>query len=357
MTGSTRTSSAPGVPEEVALGLWRLALPMGEESFLRTVNAYLLRSGDGYVLVDTGPDRRDAWLALQGQLDELGVPITGIHTLVITHGHPDHVGLAAALQRETGARVWLHQLDVAFQRSRHPTDPETRAVLSSWYVRYGFPLAETEQLLRSPRASAQTPTGFAELRVDRHLLGGEVLDLDARQLEIRWMPGHTPGHVCLYDSERRILLGGDHVLQRVAPNVGLQPGTESNPLPPYLRSLDELDQLHVDTVLPGHGGPFRNLRLRTEELRQHQYARRDQLLALLEKPMTPYELAGLIWAETEPNNWAVFTGYVRRNAVATLVAHLELLATEGRIARIGGRDHEPVHYAPRGAGLAPAPRR
>ncbi len=178
---------------------------------------------------------------------------------------------------------------------------------------------------------------------DRSLAAGDVIPVGAYTFQVMWTPGHTPGHICLYEPSHQFIIAGDHILEHVAPNVGLQPYSSHNPLPGYLQSLEQLESLSIRLALPGHGTPFTDLKVRARELRAHQQERRSQLLALLTAtPKTAYELAAQVWTNSRPRNWHQFGSLLRRNAVATVAAHLELLAQDGRIARY---EDEAVRFA------------
>jgi glyoxylase-like metal-dependent hydrolase (beta-lactamase superfamily II) len=327
---------------ELAPGLWRLILPMPRH-FLRAVNLYLLRDADGYVLIDCGLPIAEAWQALMEQLDALGVPASGIHTIIATHGHPDHCGLAARLREHCDAQVWLHARDWQFVQQRFIDADAYRGVWREWLEQHGMPGAEAEAASAGPgligqQMGLETP--------DRLLEGGEELAVGPYRLRILWTPGHTPGHVCLYEPTRHFLLSGDHILPRVNPNVSLNPETGTNPLPGYLASLRELAALEIELALPGHGEPFPDLAARAHESLAHQLDRRARLLALLgPEPQTAYALASQIWADSQPNSWEQFSGHLRRNALGTLTAHLEALVADDLIARHAG---PPVGFALRG---------
>jgi glyoxylase-like metal-dependent hydrolase (beta-lactamase superfamily II) len=327
---------------ELAPRLWRLTLPMPRH-FLRAVNLYLLRDADGYVLIDCGLPIPEAWQALMEQLDALALPTDGIHTIIATHGHPDHCGLATRLREHFGAQVWLHARDWQFVQQRFLEADSYRGVWRDWLLAQGMPGAEAEEAaegrgLLGRQMALETP--------DRLLEGGEEVAVGPYRLRILWTPGHTPGHVCLYEPTRRFLLSGDHVLPRVNPNVSLDPETGTNPLPGYLDSLRELAALEIELALPGHGEPFPDLAARARESLGHQLDRRARLLELLgPEPRTAYALASQVWADSQPNNWDQFSPHLRRNALGTLTAHLEALAADVVITR---HDGPPVAFARRG---------
>jgi glyoxylase-like metal-dependent hydrolase (beta-lactamase superfamily II) len=306
-------------PEEIAPGMWRLVFEM-PWFFLKSVNAYLIRDSDGYALVDCGMDNDECWAQINRQLSALDVALSAIHTIVATHGHPDHTGMAGKIRRHGHTKVWLHRGD------------DSRALLERWLVRFGVPEAEAADMAGRVRdgdraTPAVEPTDLLE--------GGESLRLGSHAFEVHWTPGHTPGHVCLYEPAEQLLLCGDHILEEVAPNVSLQPYTDENPMPGYLSSLQWVAELPVRLALPGHGAPLSKLRERALGLVGHQTERQDQLQALLtNEPQTAYELAQQVWADSVPNNWQQFGPRLRRNAIGTLAAHLELLVDYDRARRI-----------------------
>lgn len=317
-------------PTEIYPHLWRIQLPM-PRSYMRFVNLYLIRDADGYALVDCGLPNDESWQALGEQLGTLSVPLEALHTVVVTHGHSDHAGLSPRLRDASGAQVWLGQDDVTFMRYHYLEIDQYREMLRVWLERYGAPPSEAAELVGGLDELGH-PDGVPN--PDRLLQGGEELAVGPYRFEVLATPGHTPGHVCLYEPRHKLFLSGDHVLRHVHPNVSLRPYSTENPLVGYLRSLRHIADLDVDLGLPGHGEPFAELAERARELEAHQMERRQRVLALLgRKPQTAYELAAEVWADSTPLNWAQFGSHLRRNAIGTLVAHLELLAEEGLIQR------------------------
>lgn len=315
-------------PDEVAPGIWRLVLPI--PTFLKSVNAYLVRDDDGYAFVDCGMDTEDCWAALMDQLDALGVELQAIHMIVATHGHPDHTGMAGRIRNEGDSSVLLHSSEQAFIDYRRG-DP-SGSQLREWLIHYGVPPAEASDMASRVKAGDNATPAVSPTKL---LKGGEELRLSHYAFEVHWTPGHTPGHVCLYEPEHGLLLCGDHILQEVAPNVSLQPYTEENPMPGYLSSLEWMAEMPVELALPGHGQPFPSPRERALTLIGHQRDRQTQLQAMLTpKPQTSYELAAQVWATSKPHNWAEFPPRLRRNGIATVAAHMELLAELGHATRI-----------------------
>jgi glyoxylase-like metal-dependent hydrolase (beta-lactamase superfamily II) len=308
--------------------MWRLVFDM-PWFFLKSVNAYLIRDHDGYALVDCGMDNEECWTQLNQQLGALNLPLTAIHTIVATHGHPDHTGMANKLREHGEKQVWLHRSEEAFIEYRRADD--SKALLERWLVRFGVPASEATDMASKVREGDRSTPAVQPTDLFQ---GGEELHLGQHRFEVHWTPGHTPGHVCLYEPSDRLLLCGDHILEEVAPNVSLQPYTDENPMPGYLSSLEWVAELPVHMALPGHGAPLSKLRERALGLVDHQNERQDQLESLLTKtPQTAYELAQQVWADSVPNNWDKFGPRLRRNAMGTLAAHLELLVERDRVQR------------------------
>jgi glyoxylase-like metal-dependent hydrolase (beta-lactamase superfamily II) len=322
--------------EEVLPGIWRLVLPLPAH-FLKSVNAYLIRDDDGFVLVDTGQDIPDVRGATAAYLDQLRISLGAIHTIVVTHGHSDHHGQANSLRARTGAKVWLHERDTAFIRYRLG---DYQASTTAWLLRFGFSQEEVDEPIK---AADDARSRNRPLEPDRLLVGGEELTVGPYRFTVVWTPGHTPGHVCLYEPDRHVLLLGDHVLEQVAPNVGLQPNVAENLLPGYLASLRELAEWQIDLGMPGHGAPFSHIGDRLRDLLHHQMTRRERLLALLgPEPRTAHSLAAEMWAHSTPTAWSKFGGFLKRNAVATLAAHLDMLVSEELVDR---HEDEVIRYS------------
>jgi glyoxylase-like metal-dependent hydrolase (beta-lactamase superfamily II) len=324
---------------QVAPGIESIQLPM-PDSFTTSVNVYLIRDNDGFVLVDTGLEIDDSRETLVAALGELGTTPDDIHTVVSTHGHHDHYGLAAHLGREHGTRVWLHESDWAYIQLRYGCPDSFRSMQLEWLTRYGMP---EDVGARATRSLGMGTQSISLVEPDRTLSGGETLDVGPYHFEVQWTPGHTPGHVCLLDRQHELLFSGDHILPSINSNVSLQPYSSVNPLPGYLDSLRELATMPIRLTMPGHGDPMPTVSDRVHQIAQHQLKRRERLLDVITtRAQTPYELAAFIWAESKPNNWDQFPDFLRRNAVGTLIAHLEQLADEGLVSR---EEDQTVRFA------------
>jgi glyoxylase-like metal-dependent hydrolase (beta-lactamase superfamily II) len=328
------TTLHQALPERAELlpGVWRLPLPL-TDSPLGHVNTYLVRADNGYLLVDCGWDTADTLSALEGHLRALDIPLGDIRHLVITHIHPDHYGLAGRLREITRADLSFHRLERLFIESRYVDAGELMKEMREWLHLNGTPSAELDRLSRSSMGMM----GRVQIAYPDHTLdGGEEIPCGRYAFRVIWTPGHSAGHICLYDGRNKVLLSGDHVLPHITPSVGLHVRATSNPLADYLDSLELIGKLEAELVLPGHGEPFHGLPERTDALLAHHQRRLDEVVDLLAKrpgvQQTGFELASQMqWSRRR--TWDDLTGFERRMAVTEALAHIELLHARGQVSK------------------------
>jgi glyoxylase-like metal-dependent hydrolase (beta-lactamase superfamily II) len=325
------------LPERAELlpGIWRLPLPL-RDSPLGHVNTYLVRSDDGYLLVDCGWDTADTLRTLEGHLRALDIRMPDVRHLVITHIHPDHYGLAGRLREISSADLSFHRLERLYIESRYVDADELLGEMREWLRLNGTPPDELDRLNRGSMSMMErVQIAFP----DRTLDGGEEITSGRFSFRVIWTPGHSAGHICLYDQRNKLLLSGDHVLPHITPSVGLHVRAMGNPLADYLDSLRLVRKLQAELVLPGHGEPFRGLPERTDELLAHHQRRLDEILELLsERPgleLSGYEIAARMrWSRQR--TWDDLSGFERRMAVTEALAHIELLHDRGDLEKRHG---------------------
>jgi glyoxylase-like metal-dependent hydrolase (beta-lactamase superfamily II) len=317
---------------EVLPGVWRLPLPL-KDSPLGHVNTYLVRSDTGYLLVDCGWDTVDTLKALEGHLRALDIRFADIRHLVVTHIHPDHYGLAGRLREITTAELSFHRLERLYIESRYANANELLEEMREWLRLNGTPQAELDQL---SRGSTGMLSRVQIAYPDKTLDGGEEISCGRFAFKVIWTPGHSAGHICLYDARHKVLLSGDHVLPRITPSVGLHVQAASNPLADFLDSLKLIGRLEAELVLPGHGEPFNGLPERTAALIAHHQRRLDEIVGLLppgsEQALTAFQLAqGMRWSSRR--DWDDLGGFERRMAVTETLAHVELLHARAQVEK------------------------
>ncbi len=318
---------------EILPGIHQLKLPFPLQPEEMAVNAYLIQGDRGCLLVDTGWNINQAYSAMERQLREIGLGFADISLILITHFHPDHYGLAGRLVQASGARVALHRIEKDFIDSRYMNMDGLLDQTADILRANGVP---EKDLPRLQKASLGVRQYVAPVSPEVVLEGGEVIGQGRYRFEVLWTPGHSPGHVCLLERTAKILISGDHVLPATFPNVGLHSQSGPDPLPHYLRSLEAIEGLDVDLVLPAHEHVFRGLAPRIGEiLRHHEERKRAILAALAAGPQTAYQVSLRIpWIVNGVSlSYDQLQALDRRLAVMSAMAHLEPLCDEGSAVR------------------------
>jgi glyoxylase-like metal-dependent hydrolase (beta-lactamase superfamily II) len=281
------------------------------------VNVYLVQSGGGWILIDTGFNKEEVWTRLTTELAACGVAPETLRHIVLTHVHPDHSGLVPRLRELSGAPVWLHEEDARMLDEMHTT-PVYRDSMEQELA-----VAETPENLRAEvRALHERLLGmFPHFQPDRFLAEGSRFETVLGPLHSVWTPGHSPGHCCLYAPECRLLFSGDHVLQDLLPHAGFIPGQDM--LATYLGTFERLRELEVERILPSHGVPFAGLGQwldRTEATHRRRMAR---VKALKAEGLTPHEMVRVIW----PRDLRTMDYQL---ALTRVLGYLERLARQSR---------------------------
>ena len=315
------------MPKEVLPGLYQFKVPIPNNP-LGWVLPYLLPGDDGYTLVDSGWNTPEAFAALEGELRDLNLTFADIKRLLVTHVHPDHYGLAGRIKEVCGAQVIIHQRERDFIRSRYKEPDQLLERMATFLSEHGVPKEEVDEL----KSSAMAVRGLVvPVEPDEVLWGGETLDFGGEyKFVVYWTPGHSPGHICFYEPTHRVILTGDHVLPSITPNVSYHPQQRGNPLGDYLASLQRLESLEVDTVLPAHQEDFTDLHGRLREIVQHHHERLDEMIAIIgDECTTGYHVASnVVWAT---GTFDTFSPFMRRAALGETLAHLEYAVQEGRL--------------------------
>jgi len=297
------------------------------------------------MLVDCGWDTADTLEALEGHMRALDIQLGDIRHLVITHIHPDHYGLAGRLREMSKAELSFHRLERLYIESRYANADGLLGEMHEWLRLNGTPADELDKLnFGSMGILNRVRIAFP----DRTLDGGEEIPCGRFAFRVIWTPGHSAGHVCLYDERHKILLSGDHVLPHITPSVGLHVRSPSNPLADYMDSLVLIGRLEAELVMPGHGEPFQGLPERTDALLAHHERRLVEIVELLgARPglsMTGYEIASRMnWSSRR--TWDDLSGFERRLAVTEALAHIELLHDRGQV-RKSFADGEIKYFVP-----------
>jgi len=318
---------------EVVAGVHQIRLPFPQD-IPEYTNVYVVEGSKGNLLIDSGWDSSETLWAFREGLMEERLKFEDINWIVVTHVHPDHFGLASKLKDLCQARVAVHVVEGELVESRYGDPHGLLRDVEEVLGRNGVPQPELATL----RDVSLWMRQFASPEMpDVMLSDGDRISTGPLEFEVLRTPGHSPGHVCLYERKRRWLFSGDHVLFHTTPHVGFHPQSGENPLKDYIDSTRMLEELPANFVFPGHGPVFNSLKLRTAEILDHHEQRRRTIVKVLSQGLkTAYEVA----SETP---WKPETGGVpyndlgpweRRLAVFETIAHLKSLSFQGKVARI-----------------------
>ncbi|MFB6266492.1 MAG: MBL fold metallo-hydrolase [Halodesulfurarchaeum sp.] len=314
-------------------------LQLSNNEFEGRNSVYLLGAdGDGpTTLVDTGVATDRIRAELEAALGAHGVQFTDIDTVLLTHFHYDHSGLAGAIQEAGGATVYAHEEDAPVIRQ----DPEAideltelqRAALTEWGMPEG-PKAELLSFLERHDGLRGQPATVTEVQ------DGDRIDVGGYEIEVLHLPGHAAGLVA-YTFERAggtEAFVGDAVLPKYTPNVGGADVRVERPLASYLESLQRVIDADLSRAWPGHRGPLIDPSGRAAEIRSHHAERTARVMRVLEadSPLTAWEVSDALFGHLE--NIHILHGPGEASA------HLDHLVHAGVVERTG-EGYRPVDGA------------
>jgi glyoxylase-like metal-dependent hydrolase (beta-lactamase superfamily II) len=317
----------------VAPGVRRIVCPLPLDG-LRAVNVYAIDDGDGVALIDTGWNHPDIVAALTAALGSL----ERVTTIICTHSHYDHYGLAGRLREWSGAPVLL--------------GADERENLAGVLDRDGYERASAlarERMVLHGAESLLGPSNYDRVMErgpwvvpDRWLADGERIKLASRELHAVLTPGHTRGHLMFVDREAGLVFGGDHLLPHITPSLGFESFGDGKALERFLTSLADIRDLPARHVLPGHGPVFDDLRGRVLELEDHHIARLNACVDALDRPKTAFEVAQVLTWTRHERPFDALNRFNQLLAVGETITHLELHADHDSLRR--ERDGGLVRY-------------
>jgi glyoxylase-like metal-dependent hydrolase (beta-lactamase superfamily II) len=285
VNGDRKTEAPRG--ERVLPGVWRLRLALPWPGVPHG-NAWAVASDGGIVLFDTGIGGTGRLRQLDLALAQVGFGLEDVRLLVCTHSHTDHYGLAAPIVETAGCELWMHP---DWEHVRLLADDPAAALEQRLEVaRQSGVSGATLERYRESRSDGDTGID-AVVEPDRDLLPGVEVETDLGAWQVHETPGHAPSHVVLHQPERRLMVSGDHLLGRTV--LFFDHGHTPDPVGEFLHSLDEVEPLAVDLVLPGHGRPFRDPDAKIAEARRQV----DELLGKVRESLaggekTAFEIVG-----------------------------------------------------------------
>ncbi|MDE2463514.1 MAG: MBL fold metallo-hydrolase [Alphaproteobacteria bacterium] len=294
---------------------------------LNHINLWLLEDGDGWTVVDTGvrdEPTAEAWRQLFDRV-MAGRPVKRV---IVTHLHPDHVGMAGWLVRRFGCMLWMSRTDYLLCRNLcFDTGLEAPEEGIRFYKAAGFPPDALEQYRTRFGGFGK---GVYHLPNSYHRISdGEEIRIGKYTWQVVVGRGHSPEHACLWCRSAGVFISGDQILPRISSNVSLFPTEpDANPLQDWLDSCAKLERLVPDDelILPSHNEPFRGARQRLRELIEGHEANLSALHALCREPKRAVDcFPALFRSRITAGNFGMATG--------ESLAHLSCLIARGQMRR------------------------
>jgi glyoxylase-like metal-dependent hydrolase (beta-lactamase superfamily II) len=311
--------------EEIFPDIFKIRVPL-PHSPLGHLNSYLIKSEEKNLLIDTGLNFPEAFRSLCTGLSEAGINPEELSEILLTHFHVDHIGLIPSFKEASkDLRLSIHRVEAELSRVMSTRFEDYRQNMQTFLETNGEPSSIAVKLQRFHPAFF-TQQAYQELATTAlPLEDGQKIPLGDYSLQVLWTPGHSPGHVCLYEPSLKALFSGDHLLPNITPHVA-QFMENMDPLTDYLHSLEKIEKLNVDIVFPAHEEAFTDHRKRIEQLREHHKQRLEEILrGLSAGSSSAYVLASRVHWNVNYKSWDEFPPFEKYLAVGETVAHLNVL--------------------------------
>lgn len=280
---------------------------------LKNLNSYIIHSQDRCLIIDTGFNQKACKDAFMGGVDKLEISLA--HSdILLTHMHPDHSGLAADLIKE-GAHVLIGRKDGEILNDMQ----------NSW--KKGLASTPTLYDLEDPgprRSSYEKPERIDFTPLDE----GETIQIGDYSFEVIDIPGHSPGHIGLYEKKYKLFFGGDHILSRITPNITFW-GFDQDILETYFNSLEKVYLLEIDYLFPAHRNIIRQPRERINQLFDHHEKRLEEIIKILQTGVKSVRETAQNMHWDLSDHWEEFTDLQKWFAAGEAMAHLEHLVNRG----------------------------
>lgn len=331
--GDTLPSSGQAIAINADIKWLRFKLPFA----LNHINLWLLRDTftqadgrqqAGWAVVDCcidAPASRAQWEQIFATELE-GLPILRV---IVTHMHPDHVGLAHWLCGHWQVPLWMSATDYFVARIGAQSNSEFGGdSAAAYFSAHGLADPESVQKIRTrttyySNLVPQVPAAF------KRMMDGDILAIGAHRWRCISGYGHSPEHIGLYCEETGILISGDMMLPRISTNISVyQTEPEANPLALFLRSIAQLGALPAGTlILPSHGKPFTGLHTRIAQLQNHHQARLNEVIEACRKaPCSAADIVPIMFARELDLHQITF-------ALGEVIAHLNFLWHQQTLTR------------------------
>ncbi len=311
-----------GKPHEICAGLYLLRMPLPFR--LNHINLYLLDDGDSWILVDSGMNN-DQVKAIWSKLILTFFKEKPISKVVLTHLHPDHIGLSAWLQNILDIPVYISELD--WEQASNIWKNDTQDGLAKHqrlYTQFGVGGGELDFLL-------ENRSGYKKLvkalpKNVKFIKEGDCIQTAGGDWLAKTAVGHTPEHICLWNEKSRILISGDHILPTITPNISILAHGLGNPLQSYLDSLKSFKELPCKYYCPAHGPVSTNFVERIDEILRHHEEKFEVLQNLSADAITVKDAMPVLFGRDLPIQQYMF-------ALGETAAHLICMEAQDRLSK------------------------
>ena len=309
--------------EQIMPNLYRAVIPLPRNP-LKATNSFIIKSANRNLIIDTGMNREECKTAMLDALDQLGIDLA-VTDFFVTHLHADHVGLVDELASKE-ATIYFNRPDAEILNYT-----DLWQLVGSLAGRHGFPSELVNAAIDShpgQRYSPVNPIGFTMVE------DGDMINCGSFELQCIHTPGHTGGHTCLYEPQKKLFFSGDHILGDITPNISTWLD-ESNPLEEYFGSLGRVYAMDIDLVLPGHRSIIHDCRGRIDELREHHKQRLEEVKEILcrKGSGSAFDVAAEMTWDITADSWDDFPLMQKWFATGEALAHIRYLESQGILKR------------------------
>jgi glyoxylase-like metal-dependent hydrolase (beta-lactamase superfamily II) len=308
--------------DQVFPNIFRMEIPLPGNP-LKAINSYVIKGDGRFLIIDTGMKREECRQALEEGIKELAVDLDRAD-FFITHLHADHLGLVSELVRDS-SKVYFNTPD-----AKIINDPDHWDRIMSNAVANGFPEDELNSAMQKhPGRRYQTHDALNYTLLKE----GDRVSIGGYDLQCISTPGHTRGHLCLYDPKTKIFFSGDHILEDITPNISMWAENE-DPLQEYLNSLDKIDRFDITWVFPGHRRAFTHYHERIAGLKHHHEVRAREVLAILKKGrQNAYQVASQMTWDIDCKRWEDFPVPQKWFASGEALSHLQYVMGKSQVKK------------------------
>ncbi len=320
--------------EEVAPACFRVQIPL-PDSPLKYLNSYFILGQPRNLIVDTGLNRPECLEAMRQGMDQLGVDL-GRTDFFITHLHADHFALISEIVSPE-SRIFFNRPESEIIEAGFHWEP-----MLAYGGNNGFPRRELEAALKSHPGYKHGTDWVPQLSL---IQDGSTLGVGEYSFTCLRTPGHTLGHTCLWEADKRILIAGDHILGDITPNIQCWKD-DFDPLAMYLQSLDKTAGLGARLVLPGHRSLIHDAAARIAQLKEHHFQRLEEIKGILaEEPLNAFQVAARMSWDIKCDSWEGFPVAQKWFATGEALAHLRYLENQQVVAMEERADQRTYHLA------------